>query len=66
MIGKESYNLTPNGQIWPRSLNTAIGGTSDSIYLIVNDIGSPSEEGFSFINGYTFLCVHDCFIFSPE
>jgi hypothetical protein len=47
--------LTPNGQIWPRSLNTYIGGTSTSIYSIINSIGTPSGEGLDFINGQTFL-----------
>ncbi|KAH7930919.1 acid protease [Leucogyrophana mollusca] len=54
-IGSSSYALTPNGQIWPRSLNTYIGGTSSYVYLIVNSIGTPSGEGLDFINGYTFL-----------
>ena len=36
-------------------LNTAIGGTDDFVYLIVNDIGSLSGEGLDFINGMTFL-----------
>ncbi|KAG1742570.1 acid protease [Suillus lakei] len=54
-IGGKAYNLTPNAQIWPRSLNTDIGGDSDSIYLIVSDIGSNSGSGLDFINGYAFL-----------
>ncbi|KAG9307905.1 aspartic peptidase domain-containing protein [Chiua virens] len=54
-IGSESYGLTPNAQIWPRSLNTAIGGSSSGIYLIISDIGTPSGSGINFINGYTFL-----------
>ena len=53
--GGTSFELTANGQIWPRALNTFIGGTSSSIYLVVNDIGSPSGSGLDFINGYTFL-----------
>lgn len=36
-------------------LNTAIGGTSDYVYLIVNDLGSSAETGLQFINGMTFL-----------
>jgi cathepsin E len=36
-------SLSANAQIWPRSLNSLIGGTSGSIYDI------------DFINGYTFL-----------
>ncbi|KIJ58538.1 hypothetical protein HYDPIDRAFT_102436, partial [Hydnomerulius pinastri MD-312] len=54
-IGGESYELTANAQIWPRSLNSAIGGTSDNIYLIVSDIGTNSGSGLDFMNGYTFL-----------
>ncbi|EDR01383.1 aspartic peptidase A1 [Laccaria bicolor S238N-H82] len=49
------YTLTPNAQLWPRSLNTQIGGTAGSIYLIVGDLGSASGEGLDFINGYAFL-----------
>ncbi|KDQ58183.1 hypothetical protein JAAARDRAFT_155852 [Jaapia argillacea MUCL 33604] len=55
VIGGVTYALTANGQIWPRSLNTYIGGTTGSIYLIVNNLGTPSGEGLDFINGYTFL-----------
>jgi len=54
-IGDVSYELTPNAQIWPRSLNTAIGGTADGIYLIVADIGSNAGSGLDFISGYCFL-----------
>ncbi|KAH9930625.1 aspartic peptidase domain-containing protein, partial [Fomitopsis serialis] len=54
-IGSTTYSLTPNAQIWPRSLNSAIGGTADDVYLVVNDIGSNSGSGLDFINGYTFL-----------
>jgi len=54
-IGGVTYTLTPNAQIWPRALNTALGGAADAIYLIVADIGSNSGSGLDFINGYTFL-----------
>ncbi|EKM61628.1 uncharacterized protein PHACADRAFT_135435 [Phanerochaete carnosa HHB-10118-sp] len=54
-IGGVTYTLTPNAQIWPRSLNSAIGGSSGDIYLIVGDLGSDSGEGLDFINGQTFL-----------
>ena len=37
-IGANTYALSANGQIWPRSLNTAIGGSSGSIYLVVGDV----------------------------
>jgi len=54
-IGGTFFEFTPNAQIWPRALNTAIGGTADGIYLIVGDIGTPSGEGFDFVNGFVFL-----------
>jgi cathepsin E len=50
-----TFTLTANAQLWPRSLNTDIGGTTSRIYLIVNDLGTPSGEGLDFINGFTFL-----------
>ncbi|KAF9469814.1 aspartic peptidase A1 [Collybia nuda] len=54
-IGGVSYEFTANAQLWPRALNTAIGGTSGNIYLIVGNLGTPSGEGFDFINGFAFL-----------
>lgn len=54
-IGGTTFEFTPNAQAWPRALNTAIGGTDDFVYLIVNDIGSLSGEGLDFIDGMTFL-----------
>ena len=57
-VGEFTYELTPNGQIWPRSLNTAIGGSSDAIYLVVSDIGTPSGSGLDFMSGYSFLYVY--------
>ena len=56
-VGGTSYDLSPNAQIWPRSLNSLIGGSSGTIYLVVGDIGSPSGSGFDFVDGYTFLYV---------
>ncbi|KAF9473455.1 aspartic protease [Pholiota conissans] len=50
-----TLELTANAQLWPRSLNADIGGVSSAIYLIVNDLGTPSGEGLDFVNGYTFL-----------
>jgi hypothetical protein len=55
MIGGTTFEFTPNAQIWPRSLNTLIGGSASGIYLVVNDIGTPTGSGLDFINGYTFL-----------
>ncbi|KAG5718082.1 Polyporopepsin [Termitomyces sp. T112] len=53
-INGVSYELTPNAQVWPRSLNTFAGGKPDSIYLIVGNLGL-STGGLDFIIGYTFL-----------
>ncbi|KAH9848582.1 aspartic proteinase precursor [Lenzites betulinus] len=54
-IGENTYEFTANAQIWPRALNTAIGGDADGIYLIVADLGSNSGEGLDFIDGFAFL-----------
>ncbi|KAF8191217.1 aspartic peptidase A1 [Pholiota molesta] len=53
--GGKTFELTPNAQIWPRSLNTNIGGSASSIYLVVGDAGSNSGAGLDFIAGLTFL-----------
>ncbi len=52
---QEKFELTANAQIWPRSLNTAIGGTSSAIYGVVSDLGTNSGQGLDFIFGYAFL-----------
>ncbi|KAL5492367.1 hypothetical protein ACEPAI_3814 [Sanghuangporus weigelae] len=54
-IGGTKFELTANAQIWPRSLNSYIGGSGDKVYLIVSDLGSNSGSGLDFISGYTFL-----------
>ncbi|KIK55665.1 hypothetical protein GYMLUDRAFT_47631 [Collybiopsis luxurians FD-317 M1] len=54
-IGGTTFSLTPNAQIFPRSLNTAIGGNADDIYLIVGNLGPSGEESYNFVNGYAFL-----------
>jgi len=54
-IAGVGFVLTPNGQIWPRVLNTDIGGVAGDIYLIVGDIGNDSGSGLDFINGQTWL-----------
>lgn len=41
--------------MWPREFNSLIGGVPGQIYLIVNDLGTPSGQGLDFINGFTFL-----------
>ncbi|KAJ7078663.1 acid protease [Mycena epipterygia] len=54
-IGDQTLELTPNAQIWPRSLNSTLGGTADKIYLITADLGSNSGSGLDFIDGFGFL-----------
>ncbi|KAG2070089.1 acid protease [Suillus decipiens] len=54
-INGETYSFTPDAQIWPRSLNTVIGGHQGSIYLIICDIGTRSGSGLDFHNGYVFM-----------
>lgn len=54
-IGGVTYELTPNAQIWPRALNSVIGGNSNAIYLVTADLGSPSGSGLDFIDGFVFL-----------
>jgi hypothetical protein len=65
-IGGTTFSLTPNAQIWPRALNMEIGGSANSIYLIVSNLGYKSgEHGLDFINGYGFLCVSQ-YLFSSK
>ncbi|EJU06274.1 family A1 protease [Dacryopinax primogenitus] len=54
-IGGTEYELTANAQIWPRDLNTLIGGTANKIYLVVASTGEAAGSGLDFINGYVFL-----------
>ncbi|TRM61498.1 acid protease [Schizophyllum amplum] len=54
-IGDTTFEFTPNAQIWPRNLNTLLGGTSDKIYLVTSDMGSESGQGLDFIDGFAFL-----------
>ena len=49
------FELTANAQIWPRVLNSDLGGVSGNIYLIVGDTGSPSGKGLDFVLGIAFL-----------
>nr|VWP00069.1 Zn(2)-C6 fungal-type domain-containing protein [Ganoderma boninense] len=54
-IGSQTYEFTANAQIWPRSLNSVLGGDSNSIYLVASDLGSNSGQGLDFINGYSWI-----------
>lgn len=54
-IGGTTYEIVPNAQIVPRVLNEFIGGTSDGIYLSVQDISYSRLAGMGFILGRPFL-----------
>jgi hypothetical protein len=54
-INGQTFQLTPNAQILPRALNSALGASANSIFLIVANLGSPSGSGFDFVNGLSFL-----------
>jgi hypothetical protein len=54
-IGDASFELTPNAQIWPRALSSALGGDEGSIYLVFASMGENSGTGLDFINGFTML-----------
>ncbi|KAF5380686.1 hypothetical protein D9757_007042 [Collybiopsis confluens] len=54
-VGGTTFELTANGQIWPRALNAALGGDADACYLVFASTGQNSGSGLDFINGFTFL-----------
>ncbi|KAG6332573.1 hypothetical protein ID866_6515 [Astraeus odoratus] len=49
LIGGQSYDLSPNAQISPRSRRTS------QIILVVKDVGSGSGSGMDFLLGYPFI-----------
>ncbi|KZV97330.1 acid protease [Exidia glandulosa HHB12029] len=55
IVGGVTFTLTPDAQRWPQQLNTAIGGSTSFVYLIVNTLGSPEGQGLDFILGQFFL-----------
>jgi len=55
IIGGITFEFTANAQIWPRALNSAIGGDDQHVFLIVSDIGSNSGSGLDFINGMVWI-----------
>lgn len=56
--GGTAFELSANAQIWPRALNSQIGGEEGKIYLVVADLGSPSGQGLDFISA-SFILSHD-------
>ncbi|KAG2354717.1 aspartic protease [Suillus spraguei] len=56
-IEGEIFSLTRNAQIWPRPLNYMLHERADTntIYLIVKDLGTESGVGDDFVLGFVFL-----------
>ncbi|KAG2352435.1 aspartic proteinase [Suillus spraguei] len=54
-IGNIFFSLSPNTQIWPRSLNHRIHAEKDDIYLIIKTLSMPTGAGLDFIIGWTFM-----------
>jgi hypothetical protein len=54
-IGGTRFELISNAQIWPRALNTNIGGQEDSIYLAIIDIGTNRLGALDFMMGLPVL-----------
>ncbi|GJJ13159.1 hypothetical protein Clacol_007410 [Clathrus columnatus] len=54
-IGGREFEFTPNAQIWPQSMNSLMGGSTNATYLVVNNIGTPTGSGVDFVDGFVFL-----------
>lgn len=54
-IAGKTYSFDANAQLWPRSLNTAIGGASYNNYLVLADLGTKSGSGLDVIFGQAFM-----------
>jgi hypothetical protein len=54
VISGNTFELTPNAQIWQRALNSAVQGDGDAVYLVIQNIGQLFP-GVDFICGMTFL-----------
>ncbi|KAG2360438.1 aspartic peptidase domain-containing protein [Suillus spraguei] len=54
-IGGETFSLSPNAQVWPRSLNHLVNGVDGVLYLVVKSLNRRFGSGLDFINGYIFL-----------
>ncbi|CAO3666846.1 unnamed protein product [Umbelopsis ramanniana] len=54
-IGGIKYEFTPNAQIFPRNLNTRVGGDANKIYLIISERAPIPGSNFGFVLGQTFM-----------
>lgn len=55
VIGHSKYKLIANAQILPRVFNVPLGGESDGIYLIVQNMSFSRQSGLSIVFGRPFL-----------
>jgi cathepsin E len=55
LFNQANLTLTADAQIWPQNLNSVIGGIAGNVYLIVNDIGTPTGSGLDFTLGMAVL-----------
>ncbi|KAG2067437.1 aspartic peptidase A1 [Suillus decipiens] len=54
-IGRSTYKLVRNAQIWPRFLNYTINGGDHDIFLIVKALHRRTGSGYDFVIGAPFL-----------
>ena len=56
-VDDTTYELNPNAQIIPRTINTlsGFGGDADHLYLVVFDLGPELSDEVGFIAGIPFL-----------
>ncbi|KAI0653597.1 aspartic peptidase A1 [Cubamyces menziesii] len=54
-INGVEFDFIPNAQIWPRSLNTLIGGSNEYVYLIIGNLGTISGSGMDVVLGMMFI-----------
>jgi len=54
-LSQNTYSLTANAQIWPRTLNGSIQGSSNYIYLVIRKLNVNHEHHWNFVLGYAFL-----------
>jgi len=59
-IGPTTFEFVANAQIWPRVLNTLIGGTSGNAYLIVGSVSTLIIYDFCYqFIGRNYFCRPD-------
>ncbi|KAJ7254603.1 aspartic peptidase domain-containing protein [Mycena rebaudengoi] len=54
-INGKPFEFTANAQIWPRALNTLIGGSAKNVYLIIAELEPTNGEDIDIVLGVVFL-----------